>query len=195
MIRGTSDDIDGRPERADDVCHLALDRLQRDDDLGDPLAGDVLEAARLVNLCRGSLQLRRRITADNRGYLVQCLAAFEDGMRRLRGVIDDRIQLIRGERNIVIGDIVHPQRGNFRFGDRDRTPKFFDLAQERCLLRREVIAYCCQHRTYYLRYYAGFDLGLLRPDRSQFLFQGVDTIAREPVRYIKHGQALSRSCP
>ena len=53
-------------ERGDDVRHLGLDRLQRRHHLGDALAGDVLEAARLVDARGRVLQLRRHLAAGRR---------------------------------------------------------------------------------------------------------------------------------
>ena len=113
--------------------HLFLDHFQCRDNLGDPLAGDVLKAAGLVDPCHCVLEFRCRIAADRSGHLVQRLAAFQDRVRGMGGVFDDRIQFVRRERNIVVGDIVHSQRGDFGFGDCDGPPEFLDLPQKRWL--------------------------------------------------------------
>ena len=57
------------------------------DHLGDALAGDVLEAARLVDARGGVLQLRRRFAGQAAGHVIQHLAAAEDRVGRGRGML------------------------------------------------------------------------------------------------------------
>ena len=80
---------------------LGLDRLQRVDDLGDALPGDVLEAARLIDPRRRGLQLRRRFAADGAATSSSVSQLSRIACVAVRGVLDDRIQLVGGERDVA----------------------------------------------------------------------------------------------
>ena len=96
-------------ERRDDLRHLGLDRLQRCDHLGDALAGDVLEAARLVDARGGVLQLARPARRSGAPPPRRAFRSFPGSRGRRRGVLDDRVQLVGGERDVADGDVVDAQ--------------------------------------------------------------------------------------
>ena len=165
-------------ERGDDVRHLALDRLQRGDHLGDALAGDVLEAAGFVDLRRRILQFRRRLAADR----VADTSSSISQLSRIASVACAVCSTMASSSSVangisLVGDVVDPQRRDLGLGVGDRPAEFFDFAQERGFLRGQVVAASSSARRERPPLPFGFDAGLLRADLRQLRFSAVMPVA------------------
>jgi two-component system chemotaxis response regulator CheY len=124
------------------------------------------------------LEPRCRFAGHAAGHVVEGFATAQDRIGGGRGVFDDGIEFVGGEGNVVVGDVVHPQRGDLGLGAGDGAPERLHLRQQRGLVCGEVAAHGREHGTHDFGHHLGLRAGIMCADLREALLQ--------PVR-VRHG--------
>src|SRR6185437_10064591 len=117
-------------EGAEQARDTILDMLQRLHDLGNSLAGNVLEIARFVDLRDGRLDALGMRRIELRTQAFDGLGGIEDVAGRLFGGADDGIELVGRQRDVVRPDLLRPHRGDLALGALDELRQLLELAIE-----------------------------------------------------------------